>query len=55
MIYLLADTGAQALDALNSQLKDVLGYYSDWGWHVGVGMICCCFAASLVGIIIRSL
>jgi hypothetical protein len=54
-IYYLAGTGADALNRLNVDLRDVLGYYSTWGWQVGVGMVICCFAASLIGLIIRSL
>jgi hypothetical protein len=54
-IYYLAGTGADALNRLNVDLREVLGYYSTWGWQVGVGMVICCFAASLIGLIIRSL
>lgn len=53
--YYLAGTGSDALDQLNVDLRDVLMYYSDWGYNVGVGMVICCFAASLIGLIIKSL
>lgn len=53
--YYLAGTGADALNKLNVDLRDVMMYYSDWGTNIGVNMVICCFAASLIATIIKAL
>lgn len=44
---------ADAVQQVNVQLRSTLGYYSDWGVAVGVGMFGCIMCAHLLGLIVR--
>ena len=48
-------TPAQKIMEVNSQLNTTLTYYSEWGIAVGTAMFACMMAATLLGILVRSL